>query len=62
MKKNSDKTYLAQKYLTLLLILLKVINEALDIMSKVVNYASTFRKLCLQIPRSKRKTRLCAIG
>lgn len=62
MKKNSDKTYLALKYLELLLISLEIINVALDIMSKVVNYGSPFRKLCLQIPQSKRKTRLCAIG
>lgn len=44
MSKNSSKTSLAQR-LILMAAALRVVNEIVDLLSKVVNYGRPFRKL-----------------
>lgn len=49
MRKPKRKTILAPERLALLVVSLEIINELLELLSKVVNYGSAIRELRVQL-------------
>jgi hypothetical protein len=61
MAKKPRKTNLAPEHLLLLAALIELVTKLLDLLSKVVNYASSFWKRGIQLPQSKAEVGICAI-
>jgi len=59
MEKKHDHTDLAYRYLRVIVLLLVAANHAVDLVSKVVNYARSISKLRLFLS-PKREAGLCA--